>query len=109
MRVRHRLPLLPLILLGAGPLLAQEGTVTLYGTVSDDSYQLLAGVTVLLDGSVIGQESDAAGAFTVPGVTPGVHVIALKRVGYLSRTFRVVVTDEHTARGVLVFLEGTVA
>lgn len=96
MRVRHRLPLLPLILLGAGPLLAQERTVTLYGTVSDDSYQLLAGVTVLLDGSVIGQESNAAGAFTVPGVTPGVHVIALEKVGYLSRTFRVVMTDQHT-------------
>ncbi|MEE9472806.1 MAG: carboxypeptidase-like regulatory domain-containing protein [Acidimicrobiia bacterium] len=96
MRVRHRLPLLPLILLGAGPLLAQERTVTLYGTVGDESYQLLAGVTVLLDGSVIGQESDAAGAFTVPGVTAGTHIIVLEKVGYLSRSFRVVVTDQHT-------------
>ncbi len=68
MRIRQSLTLLPLILLGAGPLLAQERTVTFHGTVSDDSYQLLAGVTVLLDGSVVGQASDAAGAFTVPGV-----------------------------------------
>ncbi len=96
MRVRHQLPLLPLILLGTGPLLAQERTVTLYGTVGDESYQLLAGVTVLLDGSVIGQESDAAGAFTVPGVTAGAHVIALEKTGHLSRSFRVVVTDRHT-------------
>ncbi len=95
MRVRHRLPLLPLILLGAGPLLAQERTVTFHGTVSDESYQLLAGVTVLLDGSVVGQESTAAGAFTVPGVTVGVHVIGLAKTGYLSRDFRVLVTDQH--------------
>ncbi|MCZ6917892.1 MAG: carboxypeptidase regulatory-like domain-containing protein [Gemmatimonadetes bacterium] len=96
MRVRHRLPLLPLILLGAGPLLAQDRTVTLYGTVSDESYQLLAGVTVLLDGSVMSQGSGAAGAFTVPGVPPGAHFIAFEKVGYLSRSFRVVVTDQHT-------------
>ncbi len=96
MRIRHRLPLLPLILLGAGPLLAQDRTVTLYGTVGDESYQLLAGVTMLLDGTVIGRESDAAGAFTVPGVPPGAHVIAWEKVGYLSRSFRVVVTEQHT-------------
>ena len=95
MKVRHRLPLLPLILLGAGPLLAQERMVTFRGTVSDESHQPLAGVVVLLDGSVIGRESDAEGAFTVPGVTPGAHVIALEKTGYLSRSFRVVVTDQH--------------
>ncbi len=94
MKVRRRLPLLPLILLGAGPLLAQERTVSFHGTVSDDSYQLLSGVTVLLDGSVV-QESSSAGAFTVPGVTVGVHVIGLAKMGYLSRDFRVLVTDQH--------------
>jgi hypothetical protein len=40
--------------------------------VSDESYQLL-----------------------VPGITPGAHVIALEKTGYLSRSFRVVVTDRH--------------
>ena len=95
MRVLHRIPVLPLIFLGAGPLLAQERTVTLHGTVSDESHQPLAGVTVWLDGSVTGQESDAEGAFIVPGVTPGAHVIALEKTGYLSRSFRVVVTDRH--------------
>ncbi len=95
MKAQHHLPLLPLILLGAGPLPAQEGTATLHGTVLDESNQPLAGVTIYLDGSVVGEESDAAGAFTVPDVTAGVHVIALEKTGYLPRGFRFLVTEQN--------------
>jgi hypothetical protein len=78
-----------LILSRIAPLGAQETSATIHGTVSDSLGQQLAGVTVMVDGSALGIETDASGAFRVQGQGRGVYVLSFHLSGFAPRTFRV--------------------
>jgi hypothetical protein len=82
-----------LILLHVVPLAAQEQSATIHGTVSDSLGRQLAEVTVLVDGSAFGIQTDATGAFRVRNLTQGVHRLSFHLPGFVPRTFRVRIPD----------------
>ena len=82
-----------LILLRAAPLGAQETRATIHGIVSDSLGRQLAGVTVLVDGSAFGIQTNATGEFWVRDVTRGVYMLSFHLPGFVPRTFRVRIPD----------------
>jgi hypothetical protein len=82
-----------LILLRVAPLGAQETRATIHGIVSDSSGRQLAGVTVLVDGSAFGIETDATGEFRARDLTRGVYTLSFHLPGFVPRTFRVRIPD----------------
>jgi len=71
----------PLVLLLAVPLAAQQPTQSVRGTVRDGAGAPLPGAEV-----VIGRRSgvsNAEGAFVVDSVAPGLQPVAVRRIGYL--------------------------
>jgi hypothetical protein len=90
--MRSAIPVI-LLLLHVAPLGAQETRATVHGTVSDSLGQQLSGVTVLVDGSALGIETDATGAFQVPGLDQGDYALSFHLSGYIPRTFRLRIPD----------------
>jgi hypothetical protein len=82
-----------LILLRVAPLGAQETRANIHGIVSDSLGQQLAGVTVLVDGSDFGIQTDATGEFRVRDLTRGVYLLSVHLSGFVPRTFRVRIPD----------------
>jgi len=82
-----------LILLRVAPLGAQETRATIHGTVSDSSGRQLAGVTVLVDGSSLGIQTDGTGEFRAKDLTRGVYSLSFHLPGFVPRTFRVRIPD----------------
>ena len=82
-----------LILLGIAPLGAQETRATIHGMVSDSSGRQLTGVTVLVDGSAFGIQTDATGEFRVRDLTRGVYMLSFHLPGFVPRTFRIRIPD----------------
>ena len=82
-----------LILLRVAPLGAQETRATIHGIVSDSSGRQLAGVTVLVDGSALGIQTDATGEFQARDLTQGVYMLSFHLPGFVPRTFRVRIPD----------------
>ncbi len=82
-----------LMLLQTAPLGAQETRATIHGIVSDSLGRPLAGVTVLLDGSAIDDQTDATGAFRAKDSTRGVYLLSFHLPGFVPRTFRVRIPD----------------
>lgn len=79
-----------LLVFGAsGFLQAQAPTGRISGTVTDeDSKESLAGVNVLVKGTVLGTATDRDGAFTISRLRPGTYQIEFSIVGYERRTVR---------------------
>jgi hypothetical protein len=89
----------PLLLIAA-PCAAQGAFVTLTGTVSDSAtLDPLAEVAVYLEGGNIAGWSNAGGVFRLPDVARGEYVVALRKSGYLPRSFRFTI-DRQTPRDV---------
>jgi hypothetical protein len=82
-----------LTLLCAAPLGAQETRAIIRGTVSDSLGVELAGVTVLVDESALGIETDAAGGFRVRSLTGGAYRLSFHLAGFVPRTFRIRIPD----------------
>ena len=94
-----RLPLWPLLFL-ALPCAAQDAFVTLSGTVSDSAtLEPLGEVAVYLEGWNVAGWTNADGDFLLPDVTRGLYIVALRRPGYLPRSFRFTI-DAQTPREV---------
>jgi hypothetical protein len=81
------------ILLRVAPLGAQETRATIHGIVSDSSGRQLTGVTVLVDESAFGIQTDATGEFRVRRLTRGVYMLSFHLPGFVPRTFRVRIPD----------------
>jgi len=74
-------------LLSAKPAIAAESTTgAIYGTVSDTSGALLAGVAISAasPSGTYGTTTDAHGRFSILGVVPDAYVISAQRQGYTS-------------------------
>ncbi len=73
-----------LLALAALPVLAQEQTGDLYGTVSDEQKQPLPGVTVTLSGvgAPLVQQSDGQGRFRFLNLYPGVYALKAELEGF---------------------------
>lgn len=99
--IRDRLPRIVLVaaLMSAATIVnvdAQQGTVTLLGTVLDSiTAQPLAGVAVLVDGSTLPQTTSSDGSFRLSDIDRGLHVLVFLKNGYSPRTFRFEITDRH--------------
>jgi len=70
-----------------------KGIIT--GVVKDKyTQELLAGATILLEGTSLGAQSDLEGKFKITAITPGSYNIKLQYIGYQPKTlFNVVVTS----------------
>ncbi|MDE3000736.1 MAG: TonB-dependent receptor [Gemmatimonadota bacterium] len=76
---------------------AQEGTIV--GTVRDDATnEGLAGTQVFIPALWIGTLSDGEGAFEVPAVPAGTHMVEIQRIGYAILRQEVVVTAGSESR-----------
>ncbi|HEX9895441.1 MAG TPA: TonB-dependent receptor plug domain-containing protein, partial [Gemmatimonadales bacterium] len=72
-----------LLLAAAGPLLAQQGTIS--GRVTDDATQQpLGGARVQLTGTSLFALSNAQGTYTIRGVAPGTHQVRIILLGFAS-------------------------
>ena len=81
--------------------LAQEPTSTVTGAVVDSSNQPIGGVLVFMDEGPDSDTTGAVGAFRLEGVTPGTHLLNLRKAGFTPRTFRLVFArGEHGLRDV---------
>lgn len=74
---------------------AQTGSIT--GTVTDpDSKEALIGVTVLVDGTNLGEITDLNGVFTIENVPTGTRTVRIKYVSYEDATREVTVVEGQT-------------
>ncbi len=74
---------------------AQTGSIT--GTVTDpDSKEALIGVTVLVDGTNLGEITDLNGVFTIKNVPTGARTVRIKYVSYEDATREVTVVEGQT-------------
>ena len=90
-----RLPLLALFLLAsiASNLVAQ-GTSAVRGRVVDaQTGGPVVAAQVSIAGTSLGTTTDAGGAFTIAGVTTGMHTIVVRRIGYSPGKREVTVTS----------------
>ena len=88
------------LLFAAAPCAAQDALVTLTGTVSDSAtLGPLGEVAVYLEGWNIAGWTNADGDFLLPNVTRGEYVVALRKPGYLPRSFHFAI-DQRTPREV---------
>ncbi len=93
--------LICLMLLVAVPALLYSGvTGKIAGTVKDkDSGEALAGVNIILEGTVMGAASDNAGEFFIINVPPGAYTVKCSMIGYKVVTVsNVRVTPDLTTR-----------
>jgi TonB-linked SusC/RagA family outer membrane protein len=75
---------------------AASGTVT--GKVTDAGTGApLTSVNVRVTGTQIGSQTDAAGAYTIRGVTAGVHDLQVNRIGYQAKHVSITVVTGQTA------------
>lgn len=58
------------------------GTVTLEGVVVDDAIRPVEGARIDVDGAPVNATTDADGAFAVPGLQPGAHVVRAAKAGF---------------------------
>ncbi|BBM69296.1 TonB-dependent receptor [Rhodothermus marinus] len=72
-----------LLLLIALPLRAQPERATLEGTVRDVYGTPLAGVNVVLVGTLYGAATDAAGRYLIANIPPGTYTVRASAVGYV--------------------------
>jgi TonB-dependent starch-binding outer membrane protein SusC len=80
------------------PLGAQQPTGTITGQVIDSvTLELLAGVSVVVEGTRLGAVTRDDGTFTIAGVPAGTHSIRTRRIGYGSIPVLVSVSDGGTA------------
>ncbi|MDC9723149.1 MAG: carboxypeptidase-like regulatory domain-containing protein [Urechidicola sp.] len=75
----------------------QEATIIVKGTVSDDT-TVLPGVSVLLEGTTIGTETDFDGNFEFPKPLKNGDVLVFSFIGLKSQ--KVVITDDNSASDV---------
>lgn len=76
------------LLVAALPARGQGGV--LRGTVVDDSTNVpIAGAEVVIDGGAATATTDAEGRFAFAGVSPGTHVVTIRKVGYSPLTTEV--------------------
>src|SRR6476620_647086 len=77
---------LVVLLLGAAPLLAQQGTTELRGRVLDSQAGVLPGVTVVVRNQATGMYretvSGADGSFIASGLTPGTYEVVAELSGF---------------------------
>ena len=74
----------------ASTVLAQEPTSTVTGSVVDSSNQPIRGVLVFMDEGPGSDTTGAVGAFRLEGITPGTHMLNVRKAGFAPRTFRLV-------------------
>src|SRR5690606_4753535 len=87
---------LALLLMAAGPALAQTGTIT--GTVTDATTgQPLVGAQVVVVGTNLSVPTNQSGRFLIPGVAAGERQVRASMIGYGAKTFTVTVTAGATA------------
>lgn len=66
---------------------AQTGQIA--GTVTDSSTgSPVVGAQITVTGSTLGARSNETGRFTIAGVSPGVHAIDVRRLGFAARSVR---------------------
>jgi hypothetical protein len=94
--VHAAIPLAALVLLAhTARLAAQDSTVTLFGTVTDSaSAAPVAGATVYVDRWIRGAWTNEMGEFRLVGFPSGLHVITLRKAGFLPRSFRLTVAGD---------------
>ena len=92
----------------SSPVLAQEQTSTVTGTVVDSANQPMSGVLVFVDEGPGSATTGAVGAFRLEGVTPGTHFLNFRKVGFAPRTFDLVFAPNEDRRdvGVVVLQAG---
>ena len=97
-----KLRFLLLLLLGLvgsfGVALAQSGTGTVSGQITDTKKEGLPGVTVLIDGTSLGSSTNVDGTFTIAGVPAGPHTLVVSFVGYNSARQPITVVAGQTTR-----------
>jgi TonB-linked SusC/RagA family outer membrane protein len=72
---------------------AAAGTIA--GRVTDASQGVaLAGVAIVIEGSVLRAISDGEGRYVIPGVPAGTHMVVARRIGYASERRSVTVADD---------------
>lgn len=74
----------------ASTVLAQEPTNTVIGMVVDSANRPISGVLVFMDEGPDSDTTGAVGAFRLEGITPGTHMLNVRKAGFAPRTFRLV-------------------
>ncbi len=83
MRLRRVLVFLAFALLAPPSLVLAQSAGTIRGRITDGaSGSPLVGVSVRIDGTTLGTQSGADGAYTITGVPAGPQFISTRRVGY---------------------------
>ena len=85
------------LLFSASAAFAQTGSIT--GKVLDETNQPIIGVSVALQGTTRGANTDVNGNYTITGVAPGTYTINATFIGYISGKKTVTVSDHQTVVG----------
>jgi len=89
--------LMMLFLLASFSILSAQGTVT--GVVVDSAKaDPLIGANVYLVGTALGNVTDTEGHYRITGVPAGTYTLRVAYIGYLTRNFRIRVTDKEELR-----------
>lgn len=64
----------------------QDDAVTVHGTVSDQSGNVLPGITVKVEGTFLGVATDAKGLFFIKDIPAGEYRLVASGIGYVTQT-----------------------
>lgn len=88
MKPRNMLALLTLALALVMPVAAQAQNGRIGGTVTDRAGKPVSGVQVFIQGTNIGQLTDAEGQYLLPSVRPGTHTVITRHIGFVEAVQR---------------------
>ena len=98
MKLHRVLSLLAFALIAFPSLAAAQGAGIVRGRVTDAATgSPLAGVTVRVEGTTIGAQTNAEGNYSIVGVPPGAQAISTRRLGYAPQRLSVTVPDGGSA------------
>lgn len=71
-----------LLLFLAFPTMSQNNTSSISGQITDESGEVVPGLTALLEGTRMGAATDTSGRFEIEGIVPGNYHLVISGIGY---------------------------